>query len=113
VAEWVGDSTETPAVLVAEISVAPAPTACRMRWSGANSRDIDDTAHAVLTAFEELYCGERRGTVVRYRVYRRVGENPGVRVQVMTDERLRQLDAGIEAARAVVIRLGGRGILDR
>jgi Holliday junction resolvase RusA-like endonuclease len=84
-----------------------------IQGAGANSRDIDNTAHAVLAAFEEVYCEERRGTVVRYRVYRRAGENPGVRVQVMTDERLRQLDAGVEAARAVVIRLGPRGILDR
>jgi Holliday junction resolvase RusA-like endonuclease len=84
-----------------------------VQGAGANSRDVDNTAHAVLAAFEEVYCGERRGTVVRYRVYRRAGENPGVRVQVMTDERLRQLDAGIEAARAVVIRLGPRGVLDR
>ncbi|MDA0160467.1 RusA family crossover junction endodeoxyribonuclease [Solirubrobacter ginsenosidimutans] len=80
--------------------------------AGGNSRDVDNTAHAVLTAFESIYCGERRGTVVRYRVYRRFGDTLGVRVQVMTEERLRQLDAGIEAARGLVVRAGSRDLRD-
>lgn len=52
-----------------------------------NTHDIDNVAHAVLQNFEKLYCQDRRGTVITYRVYRRNGEQSGIRVQLMTAER--------------------------
>jgi hypothetical protein len=59
--------------------------------AGANARDIDNLAHDVLRAFEELYCRGHRGTVTGYRAYRSPSETPGVRVKVMTGARIQQL----------------------
>jgi Holliday junction resolvase RusA-like endonuclease len=72
------------------------------------THDIDNVAHTVLQAFEELYCADRRGTVVAYRVYRQVSNEVGVRVHLMTDRRLGQLDAAIDEARHAVLRDGPR-----
>ena len=70
------------------------------------THDIDNVAHTVLQAFEELYCADRRGTVVAYRVYRQASAEVGVRVHLMTDRRLWQLDAAIDEARHAVLREG-------
>jgi hypothetical protein len=72
----------------------------------ATTHDIDNVAHMVLKAFEELYCGDHRGTVTSYRVYRQSSDTPGVRVNLMTDEKLRQLDAAIAEAREQVLSAG-------
>jgi Holliday junction resolvase RusA-like endonuclease len=72
------------------------------------THDIDNVAHTVLQAFEELYCADRRGTVVAYRVYRQASEEVGVRVHLMTDRRLGQLYAAIDEARHAVLREGPR-----
>jgi Holliday junction resolvase RusA-like endonuclease len=77
--------------------------------TGTSTHDIDNVAHVILQNFEELYCQDRRGTVITYRVYRRTGEQSGIRVQLMTDERLRQLEQMIEEARSDVIRAGPSG----
>lgn len=72
----------------------------------ATTHDIDNIAHTVLKAFEELYCGDHRGTVTSYRVYRQASDEAGVRVNLMTDEKLRQLDAAIEEAREQMLSEG-------
>jgi len=74
----------------------------------ATTHDIDNVAHTVLQAFEELYCADRRGTVVAYRVYRQASAEAGVRVHLMTDRRLWQLDAAIDEARHAALREGPR-----
>jgi hypothetical protein len=74
--------------------------------AAATTHDIDNVAHTVLKAFEELYCGDRRGTVVTYRVYRQTSDLEGVRVRLMTNDTLRQLDMAIEEARELVLREG-------
>jgi hypothetical protein len=74
-----------------------------------STHDIDNVAHFILQNFEELYCQNRRGTVTAYRVYRRTGEQSGIRVQLMTDERLRQLEFAIDEARSDVIEAGPSG----
>jgi hypothetical protein len=73
---------------------------------GPHGKDIDNLAHAVLARFERLYCGEHRGTVVSYRVYRRPSTRPGVRVLVMSERRMSQLSELVEEARSAVIEQG-------
>jgi Holliday junction resolvase RusA-like endonuclease len=73
---------------------------------GPQGKDIDNLAHAVLVPFERLYCGEQRGTVVSYRAYRRPSQRPGVRVMVMTQERMGELGHLIGLARSAVIEEG-------
>jgi Holliday junction resolvase RusA-like endonuclease len=77
--------------------------------AGTNARDIDNAAHDVLTAVEDLYCRARRGTVTGYRVYRCPSEIPGVRVRMMMGERIPQLARTLETARWYVISRGPRG----
>jgi hypothetical protein len=74
-----------------------------------STHDIDNVAHVILQNFEELYCQNRRGTVTTYRVYRGTGEQSGIRVQLMTDERLRQLEFAIDEARSDVVEAGPSG----
>jgi Holliday junction resolvase RusA-like endonuclease len=74
----------------------------------ATTHDIDNVAHTVLQAFEELYCADRRGTVVAYRVYRQASAEVGVRVHLMTDRRLWQLNAAIDEARHAALGEGPR-----
>jgi Holliday junction resolvase RusA-like endonuclease len=74
--------------------------------AAANARDIDNLAHDVLRAFEELYCRGRRGTVTGYRAYRSPSETPGVRVKVMTGARIQQLANALDASRAYIISKG-------
>ena len=76
--------------------------------AGTNARDIDNAAHDVLTAVEDLYCRGRRGTVTGYRVYRCPSETPGVRVRMMMGERIPQLARALETARRYVISRGPR-----
>lgn len=76
--------------------------------AGSNARDIDNLAHEVLNAFEELYCRGRRGTVVGYRAYRCPSESPGVRVRAMMGKRIRQLANALNAARSYLISRGPR-----
>ena len=71
--------------------------------AGANARDIDNVAHDVLVAVEELFCRSRRGTVIGYRAYRSLSEAPGVRVRMMIGERIPQLAKALDAARWYVI----------
>jgi hypothetical protein len=79
--------------------------ACGM---GENSKDIDNLAHGVLAAFEDLYCGGHRGTVVAYRAYRRQTPRVGVRVQILNDQRLQTLDSEIRRAQDRAIERGPR-----
>lgn len=74
--------------------------------ASANARDIDNLAHEVLRAFEELYRLGRRGTVVAYRAYRCPADTRGVRVRAMMGERIRQLSEALDAAREHVIDRG-------
>jgi Holliday junction resolvase RusA-like endonuclease len=74
-----------------------------------STHDIDNIAHVILQNFEELYCQDRRGTVTTYRVYRRTGAQNGIRVQLMTDERLRELEFAIDEARSDVVEAGPSG----
>ena len=74
--------------------------------AGSNTRDVDNAAHAVLGAFEELYCAGHRGTVVAYRAYRREGTESGVRVKVLSGDRLRQLENMIDSARGLALARG-------
>jgi hypothetical protein len=76
--------------------------------SAEGQRDVDNVAHPILALFEELYCGDRRGTVTAYRTYRLAGVSPGVRVQVMPGERLSQLDDAIRGARDYIMSRGPR-----
>jgi hypothetical protein len=68
--------------------------------------DIDNLAHRVLAAFENHYCGSQRGTVAAYRAYRAAGDETSVRVLVMTERRLRQLDELITGVRHYLLRRG-------
>ncbi|HWM63604.1 MAG TPA: hypothetical protein VNP96_06395 [Solirubrobacterales bacterium] len=70
-----------------------------VRGAGANRRDLDNLARDVLVPFEQLYCADKRGSVVSYRVYVAEGERDEVRVLVMTDSRLHQLEDAIAQAR--------------
>lgn len=70
-----------------------------VRGAGANRRDLDNLARDILVPFEESYCAGRRGTVVSYRVYEAEGPRDEVRVLVMADERLHQLEDAIAKAR--------------
>jgi Holliday junction resolvase RusA-like endonuclease len=78
------------------------------RGMGENGKDIDNLAHTVLAAFEDLFCARMRGTVTAYRAYRTSGGEPGVRVVVMSERRLRQLEAAMDAARDYLMRRGPR-----
>jgi hypothetical protein len=49
-----------------------------------------------------------RGTVTSYRAHRTGGGEPGVRVVVMSERRLRQLVAAMDAARDYLMRRGPR-----
>ena len=49
-----------------------------------------------------------RGTVTAYRAYRTSGGVPGVRVVVMSERRLRQLKAAMDAARDYLMWRGPR-----
>ena len=69
-------------------------------------RDVDNIAHPILVAFEELFCADRRGTVTGYRTYRMTGDRSGVRVQLMPGGRLNELQAAIAGARAYVLSRG-------
>lgn len=71
-----------------------------------NARDIDNVAHTILATFEDLYCREQRGTVVAYRAYRCASSEAGIRVHLMPNERLEQLDTAISTARDLVLRTG-------
>jgi Holliday junction resolvase RusA-like endonuclease len=84
------------------------PLALDMAIHGAHAttHDIDNVGHTVLKAFEELYCGDHRGTVTSYRVYRQASDRAGIRVHLMTDDKLRQLDAAIEEGRDRVLDAG-------
>lgn len=75
---------------------------------GGNARDVDNLAHDVLSAFEELYCLGHRGTVTGYRVYRCPAETSGVRVRAMAGNRIRQLADALAAAREYVTSVGPR-----
>jgi hypothetical protein len=70
-----------------------------VRGAGTNRRDLDNLARDVLVPFEQLYCANERGTVVSYRVYEAEGPRDEVRVLVMTDSRLHQLEDAIAQAR--------------
>lgn len=77
-----------------------------VRGTGSGRKDYDNLAHLVLRPFEEIFCDGLRGTVVSYRVYESEGEEPGVRVMVMGDERLHDMEDAIVASRDWVLRHG-------
>jgi Holliday junction resolvase RusA-like endonuclease len=77
-----------------------------VRGAGTNRRDLDNLARDVLVPFEQLYCADERGTVVSYRVYEAEGPHDEVRVLVMTDSRLHQLEDVIAQARHWNLRCG-------
>lgn len=74
-----------------------------IRDSGEITGDIDNIAHDVLVAFEEVYCEGRRGSVVAYRAYRADGPESDLRVLVMNSAQLDALEQHIEAAQADAI----------
>lgn len=76
---------------------------------GEHVKDIDNAAHAVLAAFEERYCADRRGTVVAYRAYRAQAADPGVRVMVMRDDRVQQLSTLLDVVREEAVSRGYEG----
>jgi hypothetical protein len=86
-----------------------APTQTRLaldiaiRDSGETTGDIDNIAHDVLVAFEEVYCEGRRGSVVAYRAYRAEGPERDLRVLVVNSAQLDALEQHIEAAQAEAI----------
>jgi Holliday junction resolvase RusA-like endonuclease len=84
------------------------PVALDIAIHGAASttHDIDNVAHSILAAFEDQYCGDNRGTVVAYRVYRQASGHSGVRVHLMTGQKLTQLDDAIAEARRLVLSRG-------
>jgi Holliday junction resolvase RusA-like endonuclease len=71
-----------------------------------NRKDIDNLAHDVLIPFEAVFCGGRNGTVTSYRVYRAEGRTPGVRVTLMAQDRLDQLQTALDETRDHLMRRG-------
>jgi hypothetical protein len=84
-----------------------------VRGAIAGRKDYDNLAHLLLPPFEEIFCAGRRGTVVSYRVYESEGNEPGVRVMLMTDSRLQALEDAITASREWVLRHGPRLMRER
>lgn len=84
-----------------------------VRGAGPGRKDYDNLAHDLLPPFEEIFCAGRRGTVVSYRVYESEGNEPGVRVMVMTDQRLHDMEDAIAASRDWVLRHGPSLLRDR
>jgi hypothetical protein len=81
--------------------------------TGAGRKDYDNLAHLLLPPFEATFCDGRRGTVVSYRVYEAEAVEPGVRVMVMTDQRLHDMEDAIAASRNWVLRHGPSLMRDR
>lgn len=73
-----------------------------------NPRDLDNLARDVVGPFEEVFCGDERGAVASYRVYRADLGPPGVTVHVVADERLESLERAIDSARHWVLARGPR-----
>jgi hypothetical protein len=76
-----------------------------VRGAGRGRKDYDNLAHVILPPFEAIFCAGQRGTIVSYRVYESEGE-PGVRVMVLTDQRLHDLEDAIATSRGWVLRHG-------
>lgn len=79
-----------------------------VRGMGQNPRDLDNLARDVVMPFEEIFCSHERGSVASYRVYTTEVGPPGVRTQVMGDERLDSLEQAIDSARNWVLARGPR-----
>jgi hypothetical protein len=71
-------------------------------------RDLDNLARDVVGPFEEVFCGDERGAVASYRVYRADLGPPGVTVHVLADERLESLERAIDSARQWMLARGPR-----
>lgn len=84
-----------------------------VRGAGPGRKDYDNLAHVLLLPFEDIFCAGRRGTVVSYRVYESAADEPGVRVMIMTDQRLHDMEDAIAASRAWVMRHGPSLLRDR
>jgi len=84
-----------------------------VRGAGTGRKDYDNLAHVVLPPFEEIFCEGQRGTVVSYRVYEGEAEQPGVRVMVMTDERLQDMEDAITGSRDWILRHGPQLLRER
>jgi hypothetical protein len=81
-----------------------------VRGAGVGRRDLDNLAHDVLVPFEQVFCADRRGTVVSYRVYLADGEPPEVRVMVLADHRLSDMEDAIRASRHWILSRGPVGL---
>lgn len=79
-----------------------------VRSMGQNPRDLDNLARDVVVPFEEIFCSHERGSVASYRVYTTEVGPPGVRTQVIGDERLDSLERAIDTARNWVLARGPR-----
>lgn len=77
-----------------------------VRGAGRGRRDLDNIAHDVLIPFEEVFCADRRGTVVSYRAYLADSDEPGVRVMVLADHRSHDMEDAIKASRDWVLANG-------
>lgn len=77
-----------------------------VRGAGRGRKDYDNLAHVLLPPFEKIFCASQRGTVVSYRVYESEADEPGVRVMVLTDQRLQDMEDAIAASRKWVLRHG-------
>jgi hypothetical protein len=84
-----------------------------VRGAGPGRKDHDNLAHLLLPPFEKIFCAGRRGTVVSYRVYETKADEPGVRVMVMTDQRLHDMEDAIAASRNWVLRYGPSPVQER
>jgi hypothetical protein len=76
------------------------PLALDLAVRPAAGRDLDNLARHVVVPFEEVFCGNDRGSVASYRVYQAPPESgpSGVRLSVIGDERLDAFERAIETA---------------
>lgn len=79
-----------------------------VRGTDENPRDLDNLARDVVVPFEETFCSRQRGSVASYRVYTAEVGPPGVRTQVIGDERLESLERAIDSARNWLLARGPR-----
>lgn len=79
-----------------------------VRGMDQNPRDLDNLARDVVVPFEQIFCSQARGSVASYRVYTAEVGPPGVRTQVIGDERVDSLERAINSARNWVLARGPR-----
>ena len=87
-----------------------APLALDLAVRPEASKDLDNLARDIVVPFEQVFCGNDRGTVASYRIYRAEPDSgpPGVRVLVIGDERLNTFERAIATARHWLLLRGPR-----